>query len=124
MGRLLFPVFSNVHGPLSVRSRRDHLHWVSTSIGLFDWQEIVCLRRFRTYKAWAKNLTGHRIGILRGDKGEEYLGADPTVSSWSVAYRGSTLFVILPDSLESLSVLITQSRNATLLSQLGLARIW
>ena len=31
---------------------------------------------FRKYKAWAENLTGELVGILRDDKGGEYRGAD------------------------------------------------
>ena len=29
---------------------------------------------FRRYEAWAENVTGYRIGVLRNDKGGEYVG--------------------------------------------------
>ena len=31
---------------------------------------------FCKYKAWSKNITGCRIGILHDDKGGEYVGRD------------------------------------------------
>jgi transposase InsO family protein len=81
--RPLYRVFSDVHGPLLVRSRRGHLYWVTFIDDYSRYPAVYFITRksdvfaaFRRYKAWSENLTGERIGILRDDKGGEYRGSD------------------------------------------------
>ena len=131
--RLLLHVFSDVHGPLPVNSCRGHLYWVtfiddysrfpsvyfiSKKSGVFD--------AFRKYKAWVENLTGHKIGILRDDKGGEYTG-----TTFDAFLRGSGIRRehSIHDTPQQLSVVELMNRSidegvTTLLSQSGLAREW
>ena len=81
--RPLFRVFSDIHGPLPVYSRHGHVYWVSFIDDYSRFPAVYFVTKksdvydaFCKYKAWAENATGHRIGILRDDKGGEYVGKE------------------------------------------------
>ena len=83
-------------------------------------------RPFREYKAWAENLTGHKIGILRDDKGGEYMSA-----AFDAFFRGAGIRSehSIRDTPQQLGVAEHMNRSidegiTTLLSQSGLARHW
>jgi len=78
----LLHVFSDVHGPLPMHSCHGHLYWVTFIDDYFCFPSVYFISKksgvfdtFHNYKAWAENLTGHRVGILRDDKGGEYISA-------------------------------------------------
>ena len=81
--RPLYRVFSDVHGPVPTYSRRGHVYWVSFIDDHSRFPAVYFITKksdvfdaFRKYKAWAENITGRRIGILRDDKGGEYIGEE------------------------------------------------
>ena len=131
--RPLYRVFSDVHGPLPVRSRRGHLYWVTFIDDFSRFPAVYFITRksdvfdaFRKYKAWAENLTGHRIGILRDDKGGEYSGAD--LDSF-LAEAGIRRGHSIRDTPQQLGVAERMNRSLSegitvLLSQSGLTRTW
>ena len=131
--RPLFRVFSDVHGPLPVRSRHGHVYWVSFVDDYSRFPAVYFISKksdvfsaFRRYKAWAENLTGLKIGILRDDKGGEYSGTDLDnfLSECGIRREHS-----IRDTPQQLGVAERLNRSisegiATLLSQSGLARVW
>ena len=81
--RPLFRVFSDVHGPVPVQSRKGHRYWVTfiddyscLPAVYFVAKKSDVFEAFRRYRAWAENVTSQRIGILQDDKGGEYVGRD------------------------------------------------
>ena len=131
--RPLFRIFTDVHGPLPVRSRHGHVYWVSFvddhsrfPAVYFVSKKLDVFAAFRKYKAWAENLTGRKIGILRDDKGGEYLGTDfdEFLSECGIRREHS-----IRDTPQQLGVAEHLNRSisegvTTLLSQLGLSRAW
>ena len=129
----LLRVFSDVHGPLPVHSRRGHLYWVTFIDDSSRFLSVYFVAKksdvfdaFRKYEAWAENLTGHRIGIPRRDKGGEYMNAD-----FDAFLRGADIRRehSICDTPQQLSVAERMNRLfdegiTTLLSQSGLARHW
>jgi hypothetical protein len=131
--RPLFRVFSDVHGPVPVQSRKGHRYWVSFIDDYSRFPAVYFITKksdvfeaFRRYKAWAENVTGRRVGILRDDKGGEYIGNDFDVFLADAGIRREHSIRDTPQQVgvaermnHSLSEGIT-----TLLSQSGLARVW
>jgi len=81
--RLLARIFSDVHGPLPVRSQCGHIYWVTFINDHSRFPAVYFVAKksdvfdaFRKYKAWSENVTGYRIGTLHDDKGGEYIGKD------------------------------------------------
>jgi transposase InsO family protein len=79
----LHRVFSDVHGPVLVRSRQGHYYWVTFIDDYSRFPAIYFVAKksnvfaaFRRYKAWAENATGQRISIFRNDKGTEYMSTE------------------------------------------------
>ena len=79
----LFQVFSDVHGPVLVRSQQGHYYWVTFIDDHSQFPAVYFIAKksdvynaFRKYKAWAENITGQRIGILWDDKGSKYMSGD------------------------------------------------
>ena len=61
----LFRVFSDVHGPVPVRSRQGHYYWVTFIDDYLQFPAIYFVTNksdifgtFWKYKAWAENITG------------------------------------------------------------------
>jgi len=131
--RLLLRVFSDVHGPVPVRSRRGHYYWVTFIDDHSRFLAVYFIARksevyaaFRKYKAWAENVTGHRIGILRDDKGSEYMSGDFDDFLTRAGIRREHS---IRDTPQQLGVAERMNRSiaegvTTLLSQSGLARTW
>ena len=81
---------------------------------------------FCDYKAWAENLTGHRIGVLRDDKGGEYIGAAFDAFLRDAGIRREHL---IRDTPQQLGVAERMNRSINegitiLLLQSGLAHSW
>jgi len=81
--RPLARIFSDVHGPLPVRSRCGHIYWVTFIDDHSRFPAVYFVAKksdvfdvFQKYKVWSENITSYRIGILRDDKGGEYIGKD------------------------------------------------
>jgi transposase InsO family protein len=131
--RPLYRVFSDVHGPLPIRSRRGHVYWVSFIDDHSRFPAIYFLAKksdvfdaFRKYKAWSENITGRRIGILRDDKGGEYIGKDFDDFLVGAGIRREHS---VRDTPQQLGVAERMNRSiaegiTTLLSQSGLGRAW
>jgi len=131
--RPLLRVFSDVHGPIPVRSRQGHLYWVTFIDDHSRFPAVYFVARksevygaFRKYKAWAENVTGQRIGILQDDKGSEYMSGefDDFLTGAGIRREHS-----IRDTPQQLGVAERMNRSiaegvTTLLSQSGLARTW
>ena len=68
---------------------------------------------FRTYKVWVENLTGHSIGIMRGDKCGGYLGADLHGLLMECGIWREDSFRDTPQQLGSLNVVTTRHRKVS-----------
>ena len=99
-------------------SRFPAVYFLSHKSGVF--------KAFRQYKAWAENMTGHRVGILRDDKGGEYmLGAFESF----LADAGIQHEHTIRDTPQQNGVAEHMNRSisegvTTLLSQSGLSHTW
>ena len=76
-------IHSDVHGPVKVPTHQGYRYWV-TFIDDFSCFKAVYLLKwksetfdgFKQFKAWAKNITGQKLGTLRDDKGGEYMSRE------------------------------------------------
>jgi transposase InsO family protein len=126
-------VYSDVHGPVPTRSRQGNIYWVSFIDDHSRFPAIYFIRNksdvcgvFKRYRAWAENATGHRIGILRDDKGGEYTS---TELDRYLAEAGIRREHSIHDTPQQLGVTERLNRTldegiTTLLSQSGLSRVW
>jgi hypothetical protein len=129
----LFRIFSDVHGPLPVHSRRGHLYWVTfiddeshLPAVYFIAKKSDVFDAFCRYRAWAENVTGQRIGALHDDKGGEYISKnfDAFLANARIRREHS-----IRDTPQQIGVAERMNRSlsegiTTLLSQAGLARVW
>jgi len=81
---------------------------------------------FKRYKAWAENITGQKIGILRGHRGGEYKSVE---LHKFLAGAGIWREHSIRDTLQKLDVAERMNCKldegiGTLLSQYGLSRAW
>jgi transposase InsO family protein len=131
--RPLFRVFSDVHGPVPVRSRHGHFFWVTFINDHSRFPAVYFIAKksdvfdaFRKYKAWAENVTGRYISILRDDKGGEYMtGAFGRFLADAGIRREHTI----RDTPQQNGVTERMNRSisegiTTILSQSGLMRTW
>ena len=131
--RPLLRVFSDVHGPVPVRSRQGHYYWVTfiddhsrfPAVYFIARKSDVC-NAFQKYKAWAENATGQWIGILRDDKGSEYMTGefDKLLAEAGIRREHS-----IRNTPQQVRVAERMNRSiaegiTTSLSQSGLARTW
>jgi len=79
----LIRIYSDVHGPIPIRSRQGHMYWVTFIDDFSHFPAVYFIAKksdifgaFRQYKAWAENVTGQQIGILHDDKGSEYMSSE------------------------------------------------
>ena len=99
-------------------SRFPAIYFLSRKSDVFD--------AFRKYKAWAENVTGCRIEVLRDDKGSEYMsGAFDSFLVEAGIQREHTI----RDTPQQNGVAERMNRSisegiTTLLSQSGLSRTW
>src|SRR5258706_233751 len=131
--RPLSRIFSDVHGPLPVHSRRGHSYWVTFIDDYSCFPAVYFIAKksdvfeaFRKFKAWAENVTGQRIGILRDDKGGEYIGGD---FDDFLAEAGIRREHSIRDTPQQLGAAEHMNRSigegiTTVLSQSGLGRTW
>jgi transposase InsO family protein len=99
-------------------SRFPAVYFIAKKSGVFD--------AFRKYKAWSENLTGQKIGILRDDKGGEYVGGDFDKFLTDAGIRREHSIRDTPQQLgvaERLNRSISEGIT-TILSQSGLSRSW
>jgi transposase InsO family protein len=71
-----------VHGLLTVQSQWGHYYWVTIIDNFLHFPALYFLKCksdvfdvFRKYKAWAENTMGCHIGVLRDNKGGEYMSS-------------------------------------------------
>ena len=126
-------VYTDVHGPVPTRSRRGHFYWVSFvddhsrfPAVYFITEKSDVFTMFKRYRAWAENVTGRRIGILRDDKGGEYVSGD---FDRYLADAGIRREHSIRDTPQQLGVAERLNRTlaegiTTILSQSGLTRTW
>ena len=126
-------VYTDVHGPVPTRSRRGHIYWVSFVDDYSRFPAVYFITEksdvydaFKRYKAWAENITGRRIGILRDDKGGEYVSSD---LDRYLADAGIRREHSIRDTPQQLGVAERLNRTlaegiTTALSQSGLTRTW
>ena len=131
--RPLYRVFSDVHGPIPIRSRRGSCYWVTFIDDYSRFPAVYFIAKksdvfaaFRQYKAWAENVTGHRIGIFRDDKGSEYMSHDFNSFLTDAGIRREHS---VRDTPQQLGVAERMNRSiaegiTTALSQSGLSRTW
>ena len=131
--RPLLRVFSDVHGPVPVQSRQGHYYWVTFIDDYSRFPAVYFIAKksdvydaFRKYKAWAENVTGRRIGILRDDKGGEYMAG---IFDKFLAEAGIRQEHSICDTPQQVGVAERMNRSiaegvTTLLSQSGLTRTW
>ena len=131
--RPLFRVFSDVHGPLTIRLRHGNFYWVTFIDDYSRFPAVYFLSHksgvfeaFQRYKAWAENVTGHRVGTLRDDKGGEYMSGDFEAF---LANAGIQREHMIRDTPQQNGVAERMNRSiskgiTTLLSQSGLSRTW
>jgi len=129
----LFRVFSDVHGPVPVRGWQGHYYWVTFIDDHSRFLAVYFIARksdvydaFQKYKAWAENITGRRISILRDDKGGEYMAGE---FDNFLAEAGIRREHSIRDTPQQLRVAECMNRSlsegiTTLLSQSGLTRTW
>jgi transposase InsO family protein len=131
--QLLFWVFLDVHGPVPVQSWQGHFYWVTFIDDHSRFPAVYFLTKkldvfgaFRQYKAWAENVMGHRIRILRDDKGGEYVTGD--FKSF-LADAGIHREHSIRDTPQQVRVAERMNRSiaegiTTVLSQSGLTHTW
>ena len=126
-------VYTDVHGPVPIRSRHGNIYWVTFIDDHSRFPAVYFIRAksdvfaaFKRYKAWAENMTGRRIRVLRDDKGGEYISADLDrfLRDAGIAREHS-----IRDTPQQLGVAERMNRTldegiTTLLSQSGLSRAW
>jgi transposase InsO family protein len=131
--RPLHRIFSDVHGPVPVRSRYGNIYWVSFIDDLSRFPAVYFIEKksevfdaFQRYKAWAENVTGCYIGALRDNKGGEYVtGAFEKFLADAGIRREHTI----RDTPQQNGVSECMNRSisegiTTVLSQSGLAHTW
>ena len=76
-------VYTDIHSMVPVWSCRSHIYWVSFVDDYSHFPTVYYIVKksdifaaFKQYRAWAENVTGRQIGILRDDKGGEYVSGD------------------------------------------------
>ena len=76
-------VFTDVHGPVDVQSRRGNRYWVTFVDDYSRFPAVYFVRReldvvgvFKRYRAWAENAVGLKIRVPRDDKVGEYISGD------------------------------------------------
>jgi hypothetical protein len=81
---------------------------------------------FRKYKAWAENMTGCRIGVLRDDKGGEYMSSafDSFLAGASIAQEHTIRDTPQQNGIAERMNQSISDGIMTLLSQSGLLRTW
>jgi len=126
-------VYTDVHGPIPTQSQRGHLYWVSFVDDYSRFPAVYFITKksdvfaaFKLYRAWAENVTGRRIGILRDDKGGEYMTGD---LDRYLADAGIQREHSICDTPQQLGVAERLNRTlaegiTTILSQSGLTRTW
>ena len=129
----LFRMYTDVHGLLPTRSRQGSCYWVSfiddfsqfPAVYFFSWKlEVFAI--FKQYKAWAENITGRKLQILRDDKGSEYslMEFDRYLVDVGICQEHSSR-----DTAQQLGVAERLNHTldkgiTTLLSQSGLSQVW
>ena len=73
-------IHSNMHGPVKVSTSQGYRFWITFIDDHSRFKAVYLLKRkseafaaFKQFKAWAENATGQRFGMLRDDKGGEYM---------------------------------------------------
>ena len=73
-------IHSDVHGPVKVPTHQGYCYWVTFIDDFSCFKAVYLLKQksetfaaFKQFKAWAENVTGHRLGCLHVDKGGEYI---------------------------------------------------
>ena len=76
-------IYSDVHSPIPIHSWQGHMYWVTFIDNFSHFPAIYFIAKksdifgaFCQYKVWAENVTGQQIGILRDDKGSEYMSSE------------------------------------------------
>ncbi len=76
-------VYTDMHGPVPTKSCCGNCYWVSFVDDHSRFPAVYFISKksdvfgaFRCYRAWAENIAGRRIGILRDNKGGEYTSAE------------------------------------------------
>ena len=67
---------SDVHGPVKVPTHQGYRYWVTfiddfsrfKAAYLLKWKSET-FAAFKQFKAWAENITGHKLGCLRDGNG-------------------------------------------------------
>ena len=126
-------MYTDVHSPLSTRSRWGNCYWVSfvddfsrfPAVYFFS-QKSEVFAIFKRYKVWAENVTGRKLQILRDDKGGEY---SSTEFDRFLVDAGVRREHSIRDTPQQLGVAERLNRTldegiTTLLSQSGLSRVW
>ena len=126
-------VFTDVHGPIDVQSRRGNRYWVTFVDDYSRFPAVYFVRRksdvvgvFKRYRARAENAVGRKIRVLRDDKGGEYISGD---FDRYLADAGISREHSIRDTPQQLGVAERMNRTldegvTTLLSQSGLSRSW
>ena len=83
VSRPLQLVHSDVHGPVKVPTHQGYRYWVSFIDDFSRFKAVYLLKQksetfdaFKQFKAWAKNITGQKLGTLHDDKGGEYMSRE------------------------------------------------
>ena len=73
-------IHSDVHGPVKVSTSQGYRFWITFIDDHSCFKAVYLLKckleafaAFKQFKAWAENATGQRFGMLRDDKGGEYM---------------------------------------------------
>ena len=76
-------IHSDVHGPVKVSTYQGYRFWITFIDDHSRFNAVYLLKRkseafaaFKQFKAWAENVTGQRLGMLRDDKGGEYMSRE------------------------------------------------
>ena len=76
-------VHSDIHGPVKVPTHQGYRYWVTFIDDFSCFKAVYLLKQksetfaaFKQFKAWAENVTGHRLGCLCDDKGGEYMSRE------------------------------------------------
>ena len=76
-------VHSDVHGLVKVSTHQGYCYWVTFINDFSRFKAVYLLKQksetfaaFKQFKAWAENVTGHRLGCLHDDKGGEYMSRE------------------------------------------------
>jgi len=126
-------VYTNMHGPVPTQSHHGHVYWVSFvddysrfPVVYFITKKLDVFAAFKWYRAWAENITGQQIRILRNDKGGEYVLDDLDRYLADAGIRREHSVRDTPQQLgvaERLNRTLAEGITTTL-SQSGLTRTW